>query len=41
MKVRWGVVVGLVILRGNGEVMDLEEEEDKLFLYVFFDVEVM
>ena len=41
MKARRGAAAGLATLRGNGEVMDLEEEEDKPPLHVFFDVEAM
>ena len=41
IKAKRGAAAGLATLRGNGEDMDLEEEEDKPPLHVFFDVEAM
>ena len=40
-KVKRGAAAGLATLEANGEGMDVEEEEDKPPLHVFFDTEAM
>ena len=40
-KVKRGAAAGLATLEANGEGMDVEEDEDKLPLHVFFDIEAM
>lgn len=41
MKKKWGVNVGWVMLEVNGEVMYVDDDEDKFLLYVFFYIEVI